>query len=68
MDEEGIVLGRPDQVELDLIIKNGSVTVAEIKSSISKGDVITFIKKSIKKLISHLWLKHRPLNLQGNMV
>ncbi len=45
MDEEGIVFGRPDQVELDLIIRNGSVTVAEIKSSISKGDVVTFLRK-----------------------
>ena len=45
MDEEGTVFGRPDQVELDLIIKNGSVTVAEIKSSISKADVSTFLRK-----------------------
>ena len=44
-DEEGIVFGRPDQVELDLIVKNGEVIVAEIKSSISKGDVATFIRK-----------------------
>jgi hypothetical protein len=44
-DEEGVVFGRPDQVELDLIIKNGEVIVAEIKSSISKGDVAIFIKK-----------------------
>ncbi|MCX7793186.1 MAG: DUF3782 domain-containing protein [Thermodesulfovibrionales bacterium] len=45
IDEEGIVFGKPDQVELDLIIKNGFITVAEIKSSISKGDVITFLRK-----------------------
>ncbi len=44
-DEEGVVFGRPDQVELDLIIKDGEVIVAEIKSSISKGDVAIFIKK-----------------------
>jgi len=44
-DEEGVVFGRPDQLELDLIIKNGEVIVAEIKSSISKGDVAIFIKK-----------------------
>lgn len=44
-DEEGIVFGRPDQIELDLIIKDGEVIVGEIKSSISKGDVATFLKK-----------------------
>ncbi len=45
MDEEGIVFGRPDQIELDLIIKDGVLIVAEIKSSISKGDVATFLRK-----------------------
>ncbi|MFN3533877.1 MAG: PD-(D/E)XK nuclease family protein [Desulfatiglandales bacterium] len=45
MDEEGIVFGRPDQIELDLIIKDGILIVAEIRSSISKGDVATFLRK-----------------------
>ncbi len=44
-DKEGIVFGRPDQIELDLIIKNGEVIVAEIKSSMSKPDVYAFLKK-----------------------
>lgn len=44
-DEEGLVFGRPEQVELDLIVRDGDVIVAEIKSSISKGDVATFIRK-----------------------
>ena len=44
-DKEGIVFGKPDQVELDLIVKDGEVIVAEIKSSISKGDVATFLRK-----------------------
>jgi hypothetical protein len=44
-DKEGIVFGKPDQVELDLIVKNGEVIVGEIKSSISKGDVATFLRK-----------------------
>ena len=44
-DKESIVFGKPDQVELDLIVKNGEVIVAEIKSSISKGDVATFLRK-----------------------
>lgn len=45
MDEEGIVFGRPDQIELDLIIRDGMVVVSEIKSSISKADVTIFLKK-----------------------
>lgn len=44
-DEEGIVFGKPDQIELDIIVKNGEVIVAEIKSSISKGDVAIFLRK-----------------------
>jgi hypothetical protein len=38
-DSEGIVFGRPDQVEIDVIIKNGLVIVCEIKSSMSKSDM-----------------------------
>ncbi len=44
-DKEGIVFGRPDQIELDLIIKNGEIIVAEIKSSMSKADVYAFLRK-----------------------
>lgn len=44
-DEEGLVFGRPDQVELDLLIKDGTVIVAEIKSSISKPEVAAFLRK-----------------------
>lgn len=44
-DEEGIVFGKPDQIDLDIIVKNGEVIVAEIKSSISKGDVAIFLRK-----------------------
>lgn len=44
-DEEGYVFGRPDQVELDLIIRDGRVLVAEIKSSVSKGDMYILKKK-----------------------
>ncbi|MFN3740655.1 MAG: hypothetical protein ACK4TF_08320, partial [Thermodesulfovibrionales bacterium] len=45
MDEEGIVFGRPDQIELDLIVRDGVVIAAEIKSSISKAEVATFLRK-----------------------
>jgi hypothetical protein len=44
-DEEGIVFGRPDQVELDIIIKNGVLILCELKSSMSKGDMYIFKKK-----------------------
>jgi hypothetical protein len=44
-DEKGEVFGRPDQVELDLIIQNGMVIACEIKSSMSKPDVHAFQRK-----------------------
>ena len=44
-DEEGAVFGRPDQIEIDLIIKDGEVIASEIKSSVSKADVLLFLKK-----------------------
>ncbi len=44
-DEEGKVFGRPDQVELDLIIRDGEVIAGEIKSSMSKADVYLFDRK-----------------------
>jgi hypothetical protein len=44
-DDEGEVFGRPDQVELDLIIKDGLLIVCEIKSSVSKADMYTFERK-----------------------
>ncbi len=44
-DSEGMVFGNPDQVEIDVIIKNGLVIVCEIKSSISKSDMYIFNRK-----------------------
>ncbi len=44
-DTEGKVFGRPDQVELDLVIHDGMVWIMEIKSSISKSEVYTFFRK-----------------------
>ena len=44
-DPDGMVFGRPDQVEIDVIIKNGLVIVCEIKSSMSKSDMYTFSRK-----------------------
>ncbi|MGK7887326.1 MAG: PD-(D/E)XK nuclease family protein [Crocosphaera sp.] len=45
-DPDGLVFGRPDQVEVDVIIKNGVVIVCEIKSSMSKGDMYIFSRKA----------------------
>ncbi len=44
-DDEGVVFGRPDQIELDVIIKNGLLIICEIKSSISRSDMYTFERK-----------------------
>ena len=44
-DDAGEVFGHPDQVELDVIIKNGMLILCEIKSSMSKADMYTFERK-----------------------
>jgi hypothetical protein len=44
-DHEGEVFGQPDQVEIDVIVKNGIVIVCEIKSSMSKSDMYIFDRK-----------------------
>ncbi len=44
-DDEGEVFGRPDQVELDVIIKDGLLILCEIKSSMSKSDMYIFERK-----------------------
>ena len=44
-DEEGIVFGRPDQIELDVVIRDEKVFLIEIKSSVSRGDVSAFERK-----------------------
>jgi len=45
-DDEGLVFGRPDQVEIDIIIHNGQVIACELKSSMSKGDMYIFDRKA----------------------
>lgn len=45
LDESGIVFGRPDQIELDIIIKNGILIIIELKSSVSKNDLYIFERK-----------------------
>jgi len=44
-DDKGLVFGRPDQVEIDVVVKDGDVYLVEIKSSTSRGDVATFARK-----------------------
>ncbi|OQX03761.1 MAG: hypothetical protein BWK80_54970 [Desulfobacteraceae bacterium IS3] len=44
-DDAGEVFGSPDQVELDIIIRNGVLILCEIKSSMSRGDVYIFNRK-----------------------
>ncbi len=45
-DEQGVVFGRPDQVELDVIIKNGMLLICELKSSIDKAGMYIFERKA----------------------
>ena len=44
-DHEGTVFGRPEQVELDVIIHNGTLILCELKSSMSKSDMYSFWRK-----------------------
>ena len=45
IDTTGEVFGAPDQIELDVVIKNGKVIVIEIKSALDKGAVYQFARK-----------------------
>ena len=44
-DETGEVFGRPEQIEIDVIITNGTVILCEIKSSMSKAELYSFDRK-----------------------
>nr|VFK51038.1 MAG: hypothetical protein BECKTC1821D_GA0114238_11296 [Candidatus Kentron sp. TC] len=44
-DDEGEVFGKPDQVELDIIIRNGLLIICELKSSMDKPAMYTFERK-----------------------
>lgn len=45
-DETGEVFGQPDQVEIDVMIKNGVVILCELKSSIDKAGMYSFDRKA----------------------
>ncbi len=44
-DASGEVFGYPEQIEIDILIKNGFRIACEIKSSISKAEMYIFAKK-----------------------
>lgn len=44
-DHEGVVFGRPDQIEMDVIVHNGTLILCEMKSSMSKSDIYAFWRK-----------------------
>jgi hypothetical protein len=44
-DDAGDVFGHPDQVEVDVIIRDGMLILCEIKSSISKSEMYIFDRK-----------------------
>ncbi|MFB1489007.1 MULTISPECIES: PD-(D/E)XK nuclease family protein [unclassified Thiocapsa] len=45
-DDSGEVFGRPDQIELDVIIKNGLLLICELRSSIDKAGMYIFERKA----------------------
>jgi len=45
-DDDGVVFDYPEQIELDIIIVNGKLIIAELKSSMSKPDMYTFYRKA----------------------
>ena len=45
-DDLGTVFGRPDQIELDVIVINGLLILMELKSSIGKADMYIFERKA----------------------
>ncbi|MEB3161336.1 MAG: DUF3782 domain-containing protein [Synechocystis sp.] len=61
-DHEGEVFGRPDQVEIDLIIKNGLTIACEIKSSIDKAGMYSFARKV------EFYAKHENCEITRKMV
>ncbi|EIC23156.1 PD-(D/E)XK nuclease family protein [Thiorhodovibrio frisius] len=45
-DDDGEVFGRPDQIELDVIIRNGLLIMCELTSSIDKAGIYSFERKA----------------------
>jgi hypothetical protein len=77
-NQDGMVFGRPDQVEIDVIIKNGVVILCEIKSSMSKSDMYIFDRKATfyenrhqrsvtRKIVMCPMVDHRALPVAENL-
>ena len=60
-DEQGVVFGRPDQIELDVIIKNGLLLICELKSSMDKAGMHIFERKA-------RFYERKPVQLPGRPV
>jgi hypothetical protein len=45
-DETGEVFGYPEQIELDVVVKNGMLILCEIKSSLTKAELYAFERKA----------------------
>ena len=45
-DEKGEVFGYPEQIELDVVVKNGMLILCEIKSSLTKAELYAFERKT----------------------
>ena len=45
-DDQGEVFGRPEQIELDVVVKNGLLLICEIKSSVDKSAMYAFERKA----------------------
>jgi hypothetical protein len=65
-DQDGLIYGKPDWVEADIAIKNGRHLLMEIKSSLSKGDVVIF--KRVGELYQRLEGKEPELFILGIFV
>ena len=39
------MFGQPEQVEIDVVVRDGVCYLLELKSSLSKADVYTFVRK-----------------------
>ena len=44
-DDVGEVFGRPDQIELDIIVRNGTLIIFELKSSTDRSQLYIFSRK-----------------------
>jgi len=46
-DEEGLVFGHPASIEVDVLIRDKEHVLVEVKSSISRGDIATLLRKGM---------------------